>query len=135
MSKVEEPLANCCREITMLPPPTEGDPTRIVRRLVSAFCKAVTREVQGSPLTKQVQLVHSNRKAYEGFRHAIRATAPVFIPREKNQHGHADAESESTITEGPNEQSPAGTSTDPQSLRMGTRGPMHLDDITDCIHE
>ena len=76
---VDEKLAACHEELKSLPPQISGEPASYVLTLLSSFCVAVQSHIMGGPGTEA--LVPHNRRVYEEFKHAIRSTAPRFIPQ------------------------------------------------------
>lgn len=67
-----------------LPPPPSTAPLKDVLRLITDFTGAVKRQGEGVP--GRDGLLQQMRLPREGFRVAIRKTAPCFIPQYSKRH-------------------------------------------------
>ena len=75
-------MEKCQRELAALPPPPNIEaPTAEILSMINEFTQKLNSTLHGSNEYKKT--VQENRKSYDKFMRAIRATAPNFIPREK----------------------------------------------------
>ena len=72
------------RDLEDLPPPPSSAPLKDVLRLVTDFTGAVKRQGEGIP--GRDGLLQQMRPPQEGFRVAIRKTAPCFVPQFSKRH-------------------------------------------------
>lgn len=65
-------------ELEKLPEAIQGEPATHVLTLLTELCRDIQQFVNGSP--DAGELIHKNRDAFAAFKHAIRSTAPHFLP-------------------------------------------------------
>lgn len=83
------------RDLGDLPPPPSSTPLKDVLRLVTDFTGAVKRQGEGVP--GRDGLLQQMRLPQEGFRVAVRKTAPCFIPRFGRRHAEEGLMSVSAV--------------------------------------
>lgn len=76
--ETEKQLDQCIRRLAELPSVVTSEPSSYVLDLVTSFCRTVEKNVHGDP--ESSDLVQADRKTYDRFKHAIRSSAPEFLP-------------------------------------------------------
>ncbi|KAH9909434.1 Dynamin central region-domain-containing protein [Fomitopsis serialis] len=76
--EVENKLTACYTELRKLPKEVTSEPAAFVFGLLSSFCTDIRSRVSGIPGAEI--LVQQSRREFEALKHAIRGTAPRFIP-------------------------------------------------------
>ena len=129
MDEVANQLAQCTEQLSKLPPVVATDPVPFVIDLVTAFCGDVAREIEGSP--EHPRLVQADKRAYESFRHAVRATAPVFVPWQRDplpQFDDVETNDDEEGVEG-EERGGAASSTASDMVYARNGGALYLEDV------
>ncbi|KAI0350450.1 hypothetical protein OH77DRAFT_1068510 [Trametes cingulata] len=123
LSEVADQLAATNQALDALPPQIATEPSAFVLDLVTKFRNDVVELVQGSP--QHPLLVQKNNETYERFMHAIRGTAPAFVPYEDAQHAPTRGKQQYTRLDEDEDEGKA-------VVRLGTKF-MYLEDVRQHI--
>ncbi|TBU24235.1 P-loop containing nucleoside triphosphate hydrolase protein [Dichomitus squalens] len=88
IDQVATQLESCNAQLAKLPPAITTEPTAYVVELVTEFSTELAQSVRGSPTN--TALVQSTRRIYGSFKHAIRSSAPPFVPYKDATHAPRD---------------------------------------------